>query len=129
MADADTLRLVPFANEAPVFVTSGSKSSARTQAWELDTGTVLWQRPDRERGMAAIEAANGVLYADVSGHMGTDRADADETVVVDARTKEVIATPGPAGRLVPETTANGYGYGYVSVVDDGAWVFPPSPRT
>lgn len=124
VVDPDKLRVTRSPDGKLLFVASGSGSDARSQAWELATGRILWRQGEGERPAVVASVVNGAAYADVSGSLDDNGRDAGETVVLDALTKDVILPKGPKGDGVPLVAANG-----CAVVADekGIWAFGPKP--
>jgi outer membrane protein assembly factor BamB len=74
-------------------VASSTASDARSAAWDLAAGKVLWEQAADEKALEPFAVMNGVVY----GHI-TKGGRSDQTIVVDLRTKKV---------LVPELAFNG----------------------
>ncbi|MCF2530999.1 PQQ-binding-like beta-propeller repeat protein [Yinghuangia soli] len=96
-------------------------------AWDTKTGAIVWQQAKGERAARVFAAVNGALYAgvDVSASMDK-RAQVTESIVLDARTKAVLAEKGPTREAIPQPAANGYA---TAQTKDRIWVFAPQPLT
>jgi hypothetical protein len=96
-----------------------SRAGSRALVWDVASGNVLWQQGTDEREFAASGIVNGALYGTTRS---TDIQSSGNPVVVDLRTKKVLAKDDKWLLDVPLTAANGYGL----VKRNGWYAFPPN---
>jgi hypothetical protein len=97
-------------------VASSTASDARSAAWDLAAGKVLWEQAADEKGLEPSAVINGAVYGTVATGGGGGRT----TIVVDLRTKKVLVRELALGGSVTPTST---GHGLV-VRDETMYVFP-----
>jgi hypothetical protein len=95
-------------------------SSSRTLVWDVANGKVLWQQGKDELAFAVSGIVNGALYGTTGSSHGMEIG--GNPVVVELRTKRVLAKDERWLVDLPFVAANGYGL----VPNNEAWyAFPP----
>ncbi|WP_331766251.1 hypothetical protein [Embleya sp. NBC_00896] len=112
---------------AVLYLSNRDQGGPHALAWQVTSGTILWQQTPSERPVVVWQIVNGAAYAaaDASTSM-SERVTIREALVLSAADKSVLADPGPAGELIPQVATGGYG---VVATNERVWVFPPKPVT